>query len=122
MFVIEGPLIVGFTIVPARIMASKVTTMSLRMLVSEECADPEVLKRTAIAFDNAWAIIEARFAHDPSLAQGMRDRLAQIILNSPASELQDLIQIRSTALRALARSYPGHAAAIERLLPSQNSA
>lgn len=49
------------------------------------------------------------FTFDPTLADALRLQLARIILNSPASEVQDLAQVRSDSLQILALTCPSHA-------------
>jgi hypothetical protein len=69
-----------------------------RQLISDQCSDPEILKRTALAFDEAWAVIEVGFAGDQVLAEAARLQLARIILNVSASDSWEPSQIRSAAL------------------------
>jgi CheY-like chemotaxis protein len=92
------------------------------MNISERCQDPEELERTTLAFDQAWSIIESGFANDPTILDAMRLRLAEIILNSPATDLQDCSRIPLTSLQILASRYPTHAATIEQLVLSKADA
>ncbi len=94
----------------------------MKDIISEQCRDPDELKRTAFAFDQTWSVIAEVFANDPTLAEAMRLRLARIILNSPASDLLDLSQIRSASLQILALSCPAHAETIRQLMSSKADA
>jgi hypothetical protein len=80
--------------------------MPARKLISDQCRDPEDLRKTFLAFDGAWALIADRFLHDSALADAVQLRLARIILDSPANDFRDPLQIQATSLRILALRCP----------------
>ena len=93
--------------------------MPARKLISDQCRDPEDLRRTILAFDNAWAVIADGFLYDQALADRMRLGLARIILNSPANEFKDLSQIQAASLQILAMIFPSHGDQIRRLMAAK---